>query len=66
MKVSIQIEFIVPDAPDEEAAKAAASLAAYYYLGFVEVSNYGSDIEFVTVLVDGYGELDVMIGDNHE
>ncbi len=70
MKVKILCEFEVEgledEALDENAAKGAASQAAYDYLSLVKVSGHGSDVQSVTVHVDGYGECRVSLGEDHE
>lgn len=65
MKVKIGVEFDV-DTDEEEVAKAAASLAAYNYLTFCEVSGVRTDVDEVTVHVDGYGEVIVRLGEDHD
>ena len=67
MKVKIGIEFDV-DTEEEDVAEAAASLAAYHYLSFVRVSGSGrgSDVGEVRVHVDGYGEVTVRFGEDHD
>ncbi len=63
MKAIIPIVFEVPDAEDQEDARAAAEQAAIDFLAFVKVSGYSSEAKSVTVHVDGVGELDVELGD---
>ena len=65
MKTKILIEFDV-DTDDESVAKSAASEAAYHYLTFCTVSGYNDDTDEVTVYVDGHGDVDVRIGEDHE
>lgn len=72
MKVKILCEFDVTSADvcddnfDERTAKAAASLAAHNFLSLVEISGYSSDTESVTIHVDGFGECEVSLGDDHD
>lgn len=65
MKVKIGVEFDV-DTDEENVAKAAASLAAYNYLTFCEVSGVRTDVDEVTVYVDGYGDVTVRLGEDHD
>ena len=65
MKTKILIEFDV-DTDDEDVAKGAASQAAYDYLSFCEVAGVRTDTDEVTVHVDGHGDVDVRLGDDHE
>jgi hypothetical protein len=66
MKVKIGVEFNVPDVDEEDVAKAAASMAAYNYLSFCEISGVRTDTDEVTVHVDGYGECKVRLGEDHD
>ncbi len=73
MKVKILVEFEVEtnvyddEAPlTEDVAKAAASQAAYDFLSFCTVSGVNTDTEAVTVHVDGHGECQVKLGEDHE
>jgi hypothetical protein len=74
MKVKILIEFDVDGCEDEEEdgplteniAKAAASMAAYDFLTFCTVSGVNTDTEEVVVHVDGYGQCEVRLGEDHE
>lgn len=72
MKVKIAIEFEVEALEDddfemtEDIAKSAASVAAYDYLAFVEVSGRSTDSEEVEVRVDGFGTFNVKVGQEHE
>ena len=59
------IEFEV-NTDDEDIAKAAASMAAYNYLTFCEISGENTDTESVEVHVDGAGKFEVELGDDHE
>ena len=70
-KVKILVEFKVQPVDDdeeftEEVAKAAASLAVYDFLSFVKVAGHSSESEFVEVHVDGFGQCDVALGEDHE
>jgi len=67
MKVKILCEFDVTSDEedlDENAAKSAASLAAYDFLSLVEFGDRVTPA--VTVHVDGFGECEVSIGEDHE
>lgn len=68
MKVKILCEFEVTcddeDELSEDVAKAAEQ-AAYDYLSFVEISGRSTDVESVTVHVDGFGKCTVSIGEEH-
>lgn len=66
MKVKIGVEFDVSGVDEEDVAKAAASLAAYNYLTFCEISGVRTDTDEVTVHVDGYGKCTVRLGENHD
>ena len=69
MKVKIGIEFEVEgleEELDEEQAKCAASVAAWDYLAFVEISSYSTDTEWVEVHLDGYGKCRVRVGEEHD
>jgi hypothetical protein len=65
MKVKIGIEFEV-DTEDEDLAKSAASVAAWEYLSFCKNTGYSTGVEEVTVHVDGHGNIDVKIGEDHD
>ena len=65
MRTRILIEFDV-DTDDEDVARSAASLAAYNFLSFCTISGVNSDTDMVTVHVDGHGEVDVRLGEDHE
>lgn len=73
MKVKILIEFEVfnleeGDVNDvtEAVAKSAASMAAYDHLCFTENLGRSAGVETVQVHVDGHGECEVKIGEDHE
>lgn len=69
MKVKILCEFNVESKEKgltEKIAKDAAGLAAFNYLSFVKISGVTTDIESVTVFVDGFGDCQVSIGEDHE
>ena len=67
MNVKILVEFEIGSEQgelDEATAKAAASEAAYHYLSF---TNTGQDVqEKVRVHVDGFGECEVALGEEHD
>jgi hypothetical protein len=73
MKVKIGIEFDVepleevePGEFNENVAKGAASMAAFDYLTFCEISGVRTDTDEVTVHVDGFGECRVRLGKEHD
>jgi hypothetical protein len=73
MKVKILVEFDVEpgdDADDgvldENIAKSAASMAAFDYLTFCEISGVRTDTDEVEVHVDGYGTCKVRLGEDHD
>jgi len=68
VKVKIQVEFVVEPVDDEELtenqALSAASLAAWDNLC---LTHNGRDIvEIATVYVDGLGECEVSVGEDHD
>lgn len=63
MKVKILVEFDV-DTEDENEARAAASVAAYHNLCFT--LNGLQVVEEVSVHVDGVGEIEVCLGEDHD
>ena len=65
MRVKIKVEFEV-DTDDEQVARSAASQAAHDFLSFCEVSGESTDVETVTVHVDGHGGVEVSLGEDHE
>ncbi len=65
MNIKIGVEFVT-DADEENAARAAASLAAWNFLALVEESTQGREVKSVTVHVDGYGPVEVAVGQDHD
>lgn len=66
MKVKLSVEFEVPDTEDENVAKSAASQAVYDYLAFCMAIDTNPGREKCRVHVDGHGDFDVFIGEDHE
>lgn len=64
MKVRILVEFVVEGTDDEVVAKSAASLAAWNNLVLTE--NGQDVVERVAQHVDGHGEYEVLVSDDHE
>ncbi|MCZ6868058.1 MAG: hypothetical protein O7G84_00980 [Gammaproteobacteria bacterium] len=66
MKVKILVEFNVPGTDDESVARGAASMAAHEWLTVCEIGGGSMRIDKCTVHVDGHGEFEVMVGDDHD